>query len=1521
MKKVQETKDKELFESLSNPETDLKSLLTEAKTPGNANVNCFDAKQGTPLIAAIKAHHTDHVKQLLEAKADVLGVDDEWHSALYYAFAEFKAIKQKNKEEPKEVSQRQIRLDILFSLIRALPAIDSVKIKQWVSRAERYWHDPDYRQSKTILLDALASCLLGTNVNVFCKEKFLIKYSAQLLSFKGTGQNQEGEEISFDTWSKDIYLMLRVRVLLGCLFHQMEKPNHSNQEIIKKILSEIQITLETYLIAMLCTQSQDISLSTKEKAELYKILTTQVIDRLSHLEEGQSYCLPTGWSSHAIYLVFTRNNQFLHLRLDNLGRGIDKHKDGAKTEEVKMISKKHSKKKKERISQAFPYPLGKIELSSNSKQLAQYLQELFLNYNKLPPHSDETKKEFVETIYNSDEVYDLGKGETKYYHAELRPRQTAKNCVYYNFQIGVEIRCDPELSRLIYEAECNFANPKSNYPILDAKWPLLKEFYQPQSILPLYLIKALRDYHQNHKIKVYQQEVKEWPGSLYTNLCILNKFAIQLRDTSTLEVFLSTIDPTASNFENWFDEKRIADQRILLEGEAGIGKSTLAERLAFLNATGRIWSGQFEAVLIVPLRILVRAIQNEKTLAEIVSDTITYLSQPMYAIEIDLLEKAMKANKILLILDGADEVSTERASFLSSPYTNLLSYSRQITTTRPYHLPDISLFSHQYRIIGFTSESAHQYTEKFFHQLETQNNKGEDEKKLVESKENKKAEQKEEQIKKTTLNKSALLLKGIQKNPAWYKLSRSPLLLSFCCSLIVAETETSVADMRISELYQGIFNILIYRFLQKNQTDFDQTITISEILQSPFARGPVEFLETLALEARLSKQSDITAAVLETVLKKCAFSRKITQPVLRIELLKPTTEDTVGISGCYFSHPTLQDFCIARQITKKLLSSDRSEALPLVQEHRYDFQYRLVWPFISGLLYKKSSRNVEIILNALLAEPRECGFYEIPILLSCIEECIPAITTDSVSVAPMTNSTVLTKIGIQFKAIFYRLVEEQKGSDIPDTWLEVLSKSPFFVRHIGLLDKMTAILNGSNTEQTVKVAYYLGCLIHFSSEYSAQVAAVLMKYIQQGKDKNWQEKALYALQKMVALSVIDSSQFKNFQSLLWGIVQGNKEQTTPLMRQIASEVLKKHFPILEQSLTKTVIDRLTTSQKIQSKIEIVDELLTLIPFFQETEMSVCIQTLMPLLKDSKNSSERVVEDVHKLAYTLSILYRLNPQKNKLLWDSLNDEFKALEAIPKAILATPGQHHSGFIEAMTLLQEEFDKISNPQQGIWMARFLVDQVKANTAEEKTVFSASVVKYLTMEMPEQIMHLPKKCWITNFPKDWKAQEIMELESKDKLNYLPPEALFLISESQKHQNMLLIKSFLKNIYTHGFGLILRPQEGKMIILAGDSPQSEYLISTESISLIQKQLSELFPILQWQTLQHSEMIPMEEEEEFPKQSSSLKRKTLPPISVFSSNPSSKRPKTKKSDHSPTTDNSYDSSSSPSSSSSTFGST
>ena len=99
------------------------------------------------------------------------------------------------------------------------------------------------------------------------------------------------------------------------------------------------------------------------------------------------------------------------------------------------------------------------------------------------------------------------------------------------------------------------------------------------------------------------------------------------------------------------------------------------------------------------------------------------------------------------------------------------------------------------------------------------------------------------------------------------------------------------------------------------------------------------------------------------------------------------------------------------------------------------------------------------IFSALLAQPRECGFYEIPILISCLEECVSATTPSQFFRNQIEiDSTCGKKISLKLTITFQMLLEDEKDQGLLNLSSKYCSKSPFFVKHMGLMDQFSIFL-------------------------------------------------------------------------------------------------------------------------------------------------------------------------------------------------------------------------------------------------------------------------------------------------------------------------------------------------------------------------------------------------------------------------------------------------------------------------------
>ncbi|KAF9113240.1 hypothetical protein BGX30_006985, partial [Mortierella sp. GBA39] len=173
--------------------------------------------------------------------------------------------------------------------------------------------------------------------------------------------------------------------------------------------------------------------------------------------------------------------------------------------------------------------------------------------------------------------------------------------------------------------------------------------------------------------------------------------------------------------EQLFDKRKLCDgkegipQRILVQGRAGIGKTTLCKKIVYLHQSG-LWAGRFKAVLWLPLRRLrgTTCGNQEKLLCEKVFTS--QLDREHKELAHTLAAWAKEGN-VLFILDGLDEIATDvkrEDSSIKELLRELLDNEHVIITSRPSGL-DASLLRSidlELETIGFSQEDVKEFIDR-----------------------------------------------------------------------------------------------------------------------------------------------------------------------------------------------------------------------------------------------------------------------------------------------------------------------------------------------------------------------------------------------------------------------------------------------------------------------------------------------------------------------------------------------------------------------------------------------------------------------------------------------------------------------------------------------------------------------------------------------------------------------------------------------------------------------------------------
>ncbi|KAF9566411.1 hypothetical protein EC968_003755 [Mortierella alpina] len=259
----------------------------------------------------------------------------------------------------------------------------------------------------------------------------------------------------------------------------------------------------------------------------------------------------------------------------------------------------------------------------------------------------------------------------------------------------------------------------------------ITEQLRPSQSNPEDIMSALESYHsQNIKILRISGDELEI-GTCFVNLAIVEapaqrerekqKFkeqaAIFHRIPSSESVRGSNIE-SSIRLEQLFDKRKLRDgkegipKRVLVQGRAGIGKSTLCKKIVHLHQSG-LWADRFEAVLWLPLRRLrgstcrtLESLLREKVFTSQLDREHEELSRTL----------AIRANhgKVLFVLDGLDEITTDAQSE-DSPIKvllrDLLDHKQVVITSRPSGLNASLLRSIDLELetIGFSQQDVKEF--------------------------------------------------------------------------------------------------------------------------------------------------------------------------------------------------------------------------------------------------------------------------------------------------------------------------------------------------------------------------------------------------------------------------------------------------------------------------------------------------------------------------------------------------------------------------------------------------------------------------------------------------------------------------------------------------------------------------------------------------------------------------------------------------------------------------------------------
>ena len=274
-------------------------------------------------------------------------------------------------------------------------------------------------------------------------------------------------------------------------------------------------------------------------------------------------------------------------------------------------------------------------------------------------------------------------------------------------------------------------------------------------------------------------------------------------------------------------------RRILVEGCAGIGKTTFSQYLVWQWAAQGLYAADYDYVLWVPLRYWLKSeidpdISFAQDLAQFIVNhhAIEISDQDTRLDELEAILSSDQQQRTLLILDGYDEVAYLEANTSAGKLLQAaLCFPQVIVTTRDdQRLPADIRFDRELLNIGFTDAQISNYIRSFCEEF-VESDGGTalqmflpiiSEKQETKEKKYEKADSLEEKINsaKKPLSAAQRLEIILRQNPRFWRLAHIPPNLALICEVMQANL-SPIPPTSLTDLYQEVVQHFIKRHLNQ----------------------------------------------------------------------------------------------------------------------------------------------------------------------------------------------------------------------------------------------------------------------------------------------------------------------------------------------------------------------------------------------------------------------------------------------------------------------------------------------------------------------------------------------------------------------------------------------------------------------------------------------------------------------------------------------------------------------------------
>ena len=363
-------------------------------------------------------------------------------------------------------------------------------------------------------------------------------------------------------------------------------------------------------------------------------------------------------------------------------------------------------------------------------------------------------------------------------------------------------------------------------------------------------------------------------------------------------------------------------RKILVEGDAGIGKTTLTISISEDWANGKLFQ-QFELVLLLPLRL--KEIALAGTLGELLK--MLHSSGKICDAVVNYLDED-EGEKVLIIADGWDEFSESNQvedSYLYKLLFERFPFLSVIVTSRPSGSAQLRNLPHIDQLVeihGFDKENIKDYIQSEFTDSQA---------------------------------KAGRLIRQLESKPLVESVCSIPISCAIMCHLWRVTEETLPTNL--TQLYTKVILNIILRNIKKIDTFKD----IKNI--SGFDDIPADLKESwwllckFALHAMQKDQVVFSQKELDSFSQDLALNRNIFNCFGLLQ-----SADSIVDTGCeasfHFLHLTFQEYLASLYLVRQLSSvklvqcESAASELKLYLLYMYTKRFSVVWRFFFGIYFR-----------------------------------------------------------------------------------------------------------------------------------------------------------------------------------------------------------------------------------------------------------------------------------------------------------------------------------------------------------------------------------------------------------------------------------------------------------------------------------------------------------------------------------------------------------------------------------------